>query len=318
MRDDIATFVLNHVTQHPSDITRVVAKRFGISRQAAHRHVANLVDQGALLVRGRTRGRHYALGVQLDWSRAFPMGASFQEDVVWRNDIAPVLAPLPDHVREIWAHGFTHLLNNAAAHAGGRRVTVSITNRGRSTRALVIDDGVGIFRKLQRAFGLLDERHARLELAKGRLTTDPAGHQGQGLGLVSRLFDDCQIVSGGLTLSNRPTSEVEWLTEFDDFQAGTAVVLHLATDSPRSAREVPASSVTTVPVRLAVYGDEPLISRSQARRLMARLEDVPHVELDFAEVPAVGEAFADEIFRVFRAQHPDVQITAVNLPEPRS
>nr|WP_297099047.1 DUF4325 domain-containing protein [Thermomonas sp.] len=38
--------------------------------------------------------------------------------------------------------------------------------------------------------------------------------------------------------------------------------------------------------------------------------------LDFAEVARVGQAFADEIFRVFANAHPEVELLAVNaLPE---
>jgi len=37
---------------------------------------------------------------------------------------------------------------------------------------MIGDDGIGIFRKIHDELGLLDERHAILELAKGKLTTD--------------------------------------------------------------------------------------------------------------------------------------------------
>ena len=34
--------------------------------------------------------------------------------------------------------------------------------------------------------------------------------------------------------------------------------------------------------------------------------------LDFEGVPTIGRAFADEVFRVFRRDHPDVSIVPVN------
>lgn len=43
----------------------------------------------------------------------------------------------------------------------------------------ISDNGVGIFRKIQAALKLLDERHAVLELAKGKFTTDPKNHSGE-------------------------------------------------------------------------------------------------------------------------------------------
>jgi len=56
----------------------------------------------------------------------------------------------------------------------------------------------------------------------------------------------------------------------------------------------------SVPVKLAQYGNDKLVSRSQAKRLLARVELFKVVMLDFTNVPTIGQAFADEIFRVFR------------------
>ena len=39
------------------------------------------------------------------------------------------------------------------------------------------------------------------------------------------------------------------------------------------------------------------------------------VILDFDRVPTVGQAFADEIFRVFKNSHPEIVITSVNMNE---
>jgi hypothetical protein len=52
-------------------------------------------------------------------------------------------------------------------------------------------------------------------------------------------------------------------------------------------------------VRLAKYGNDQLISRSQAKRLLARIELFKIVLFDFSGVETIGQAFADEIFRVF-------------------
>ena len=46
------------------------------------------------------------------------------------------------------------------------------------------DFGIGIFNKIQQGMNLLDERHAVLELTKGKLTTDPARHSGEGIFLL--------------------------------------------------------------------------------------------------------------------------------------
>ena len=71
-------------------------------------------------------------------------------------------------------------------------------------------------------------------------------------------------------------------------------------------------SKTVVPVNLARYGNDRLISRSQAKRVLARVELFKTVLFDFRDVDVIGRAFADEIFRVFAHEHPDIQLHAIH------
>jgi hypothetical protein len=63
---------------------------------------------------------------------------------------------------------------------------------------------------------------------------------------------------------------------------------------------------------LAQYGDEKLISRSQAKRLLARFDRFKTVVLDFTGVESIGQAFADEVFRVFGQEHPRTEFLETN------
>jgi hypothetical protein len=69
---------------------------------------------------------------------------------------------------------------------------------------------------------------------------------------------------------------------------------------------------TVVPVELAQYGDNNLVSRSQAKRLLARIEKFKVVVFDFDGVALIGQAFADEIFRVFALSHPGIILEHLN------
>jgi uncharacterized protein (DUF1330 family) len=68
-------------------------------------------------------------------------------------------------------------------------------------------------------------------------------------------------------------------------------------------------------VRLAQYGNERLVSRSQAKRLLANVDKFKIVIFDFSKVEAIGQAFADEVFRVFKKQHLEIQIFDLNTNE---
>jgi hypothetical protein len=67
-----------------------------------------------------------------------------------------------------------------------------------------------------------------------------------------------------------------------------------------------------IPVRLAQYGNDKLMSRSQAKRLLDRVDRFKTVLFDFSEVDTIGQAFADEIFRVFRNSHPTMKLHAIH------
>lgn len=70
-----------------------------------------------------------------------------------------------------------------------------------------------------------------------------------------------------------------------------------------------------MPIALGKYPGEQLVSRSQAKRVLSRVDRFSEVLLDFQGVQDIGPAFADEIFRVFRNAYPDINITAARANE---
>jgi DNA-binding transcriptional ArsR family regulator len=321
---DLRRFILDHIERHSSDVGRVAAQQFGITRQAVNRHLQRLIDEGALMSEGKTRSRVYRLAKLGEWEQFYAREPSLAEDAVWRNDIATHLEALPDNVVTIWHYGFTEIFNNAIDHSNGTMISVSIAKTAIGTEMWVYDNGVGIFRKIQTALGLEDERHAVLELAKGKLTTDPAHHSGEGIFFSSRVFDEYLIGSGTVTFSHQHADDRDWIIERPPRPEGrgTIVRMYLRNDSTRTTKEVfdrfatsdqdLAFTKTVVPVRLAQYGNDQLVSRSQAKRLLARVDRFRTVMLDFEGVATIGQAFADETFRVFPGQHPNIQLYEIN------
>jgi len=257
-------------------------------------------------------------------SKRYELTNALDEYDVWRADVRPHLVDLPADPLEIWQICFSEMLNNAIDHSGGKKVLTWLTRAQGITRILIIDDGVGIFRKIQTAFDLTDERQAVLELTKGKLTTDPSKHSGQGIYMTSRMLDNFNILSGGVWFSHKSAQEYDWIGQPDENQEGTAVFMELADNTTRTSEEVALAcssadgldlDKTMVPVSLAREGNDNLVSRSQAKRLMARLDRFRSVVLDFKGVEAIGQAFADEIFRVFTSEHPATVLIPVNANE---
>lgn len=317
--EDCRVFILGNVERYPSDIAKVVAEKFDISRQAANRHLQKLVEENVLTIEGKTKGRRYSLKAQVTFTKQYLLDKGIAEDVVWMQDIRPTLGKLSDNVMNIWDYCFTEMFNNVIDHSSGSSVIVRVSKSAVNTRIEIQDNGVGIFKKIQKQLGLSDERHAVLELAKGKFTTDPANHTGEGIFFSSRACDDYAIFSGGVYFSHEFGKKEDWILEAKGLQ-GTTVIMKLNNHTSRRLKKVfdeyatvdgYGFNKTVVPVQLAQYGDDSLVSRSQAKRVLNRVDRFKTVLFDFKGVDSIGQAFADEIFRVFATQHPGIEIVDI-------
>ena len=296
-----------------------LARELGLSRQVANGYLQGLIRDGLVEAEGSTRARVYRLKTLAEADHVHPR-EGLQEDVVWREGFAPLVMDLPENVRDIWHYGATEMINNAIDHSGASEVRVGLKRNPLFTDVSVADNGEGIFLKIQRALQLHDPREAILELAKGKLTTAPDRHTGEGIFFTCRMMDIFEIWSGNLRFSHQPRAQ-DGIAQGDSETPGTRVTMRLANDSPRTMKAVfddfadPAEFTfdkTVVPLRLAQHEGEKLVSRSQAKRVAHRFEKFKQVVLDFEGVTQIGQAFADELFRVFALEHPQVRLTPVN------
>ncbi len=318
----VRDFILRSVEDFPGSIARKAAEEFGLSRTAVNRYLRRLIDEGLLVATGKTNARRYELRNLVDIAfRLDGITASSSEDTVWRFRILPHIRDVPKNVVNICQYGFTEILNNVIDHSVSDDALISFEQNYRRISIRIIDSGVGIFEKIQKDFNLPDPRSALLELSKGKLTSDKARHTGEGIFFTSRMFDVFQIGSGNLFYTRSRADDDEWLIETGDIldpRRGTAVHMEISTDAGWTTREIFAQyegdhmrfRKTHVPIKLGNYPGEQLVSRSQAKRILTRFEEFSEVRLDFHGVEEIGQAFADEIFRVFRNAHPNITIVA--------
>lgn len=319
---EIREFILRNVTKHPGDISAITANRFDITRQAAHWHVASLVKKGLLKAEGATRSRRYSLQPTVDFATTLAV-QNLAEDKVWREHVAPLLEDLPANVFKICNYGFTEMVNNVIDHSEGTELAIAVVRTPVSIDIKVADNGIGIFNKLQKELALDDPLHSLLELSKGKLTTDPKRHSGEGIFFTSRMFDVFVIHSGNLVFAH--LEDNDFLLEIEaPYMKGTDIKMRIDPASGRNVQDVfNAFTVagefgfdkTIVPVFLSAYGEENLVSRSQAKRLLARFEVFKEIVLDFSKVDSIGQAFADEVFRVFVEAHPDISLSPIRASD---
>jgi anti-sigma regulatory factor (Ser/Thr protein kinase) len=317
--------VTRDVFEHPRDLAHFYAERLEVSRTTANSYIRQLEAGGWIERSGSATRPIFGAGKRRRMVQTYKL-KGLQEDVVWFQDFRPFF-DLKENVRNIVIHGFTEMLNNAIDHSNGDSVFVWVSQDEENVTLLIGDNGIGIFKKISDALGLPDIRLSLLELAKGKFTTDPDNHSGQGVFFTSRMFDLFEIDANGLRFSHQETLENDWLHEItgqlDD--KGTSVVMEISLNSDRLAGDIfdehshsdedIGFSKTVVPMRMAKIGDEQLVSRSQAKRLIMRFEKFKTVVLDFNGVVEIGQAFADELFRVYGKNHPEVLLVPVNETE---
>ncbi|MBK6402623.1 MAG: DUF4325 domain-containing protein [Rhodocyclaceae bacterium] len=320
--EELIRTVTQDVVEHPRDLTRHYSDRFAISRVAANRYIQKLETEGWIARSGPSTHPVFSPGFKRRVSRLYSL-QGLEEHVAWEKDFKPFFALSPN-VQNIASHGFTEILNNAIDHSAGNSVFVWANQDEENFVLIVSDDGIGIFAKIAAAFQLPDMRLALFELSKGKLTTDPSKHTGEGVFFTSRMFDSFEIGANGLQYNHRDDSPVDWIQEARGvFAEGTAVFMRMSLKCERTTSDVYQQftnapedfdfSRTVVPMKLAKFGDEQLISRSQAKRLIARFDRFRTVILDFDGVQEIGQAFADELFRVYGRSHPGVELLPSNM-----
>lgn len=312
--------LLTVVAGGDKNVAARLSEQAGISRQAASARLRVAIKNKLIEKNGAGRGITYKLTEHYSARHSFTRDG-LSEDIVWKKTLADHVADLPNNARSIWQYGFTEIVNNAVDHSDAQHITVWVKRNALYTQVWVADDGVGIFSKIQQSLHLFDPREAILELAKGKFTTDPSKHSGEGIFFSSKVFDLFDIRSGSLHFMHNDGLD-DWLIEQPENAPGTLVIMRLLNDTPRTIKEIfdkfaaPEEytfAKTIVPVRLAQHEGEKLVSRSQAKRLIFRFEKFKTVILDFSGVEEIGQAFSDDVFRVFQNAHKQTKLVPINM-----
>lgn len=313
-----------HSLRHSARLGEV-ARELGVSPS----YVRKLADAGVLPHRV-TRGGHRLFDL-VETRAAFDRRHNrtvvlelpiegLEEHTVWERLQAQ--APVRGATKEaldISRYAFTELLNNAIDHSSGTTVTVRWEASAEQIRAEIGDNGIGAFERIRRDLGLSDHRSALAEVTKGKVTTQPNRHSGEGLFFTSRAVDYFDLQANHLrwTVDNR---RGDFAMGVSSYAPGTRAAFEV---DPRTARRLEdvfkaytddqlQFSRTTVRVKLFESGSS-FVSRSEAKRLLTGLERFLEVQIDFDKVESVGQGFADEVFRVWAKQHPDVRLVPVNM-----
>jgi excisionase family DNA binding protein len=252
------------------------------------------------------------------WHRRLTL-LGLAEHEVWRRITTDLGFEAGTPAGRIMGYAFMEMLNNAIDHSGSETADISWWVRQDQWAFEIKDDGVGAYTNLLTGLRLGSEFEAVQELSKGKRTTDPARHTGEGIFFTSKAVDLFRLTSSG----------VRWTV--DNLRgdvalgsvpptAGTTVYCRLDPATGRALADVfrefthDHDFVRTRPVvKLFEIGTD-FVSRSEARRLLDGLDQgFEVVDVDFAGVTDVGQGFVDELLRVWPRTHPGKTVNPVNM-----
>jgi len=323
---------INEIAQKKGKInTKEIAEEFKVSRQYTSGMISSLVKAGKLIKIGSTRKAFYIFPEYASRHKEiFPTklvkalkNENLEEHKVLKEieDNLPFLFKLSENVRDIFTYAFLEMLNNAIEHSQSKNIIIEVKTENKTLSFCVNDFGIGVFRSVMEKKGLQSELEAVEDLLKGKTTTAPKLHSGEGIFFTSKVGDIFILDSFGnqLTIDNKIK---DVFLKKQKSKKGTKVVFKMAINSPihlgnifKKYSDVETGDYgfdkTEIKIKLYTIGGI-YISRSQARRVLVGLEKFKFITLDFDKVPMVGQGFADEIFRVFHLKYPKIKIQEIN------
>lgn len=327
--------ILEIATQKKYIKTKDIVSAFSISRQYANSLISDLVRSGKLVKVGSTRNAFYVLAEYAEANpgilpnkliKNLPNKNIEEHQVVDSIEKSfPQMDRLSENVSSIFAYAFSEMLNNAIEHSESKNIKIEVSVENNLLTFVVEDFGIGVFRNIMKQRGLSSELEAIQDLLKGKTTTMPKSHSGEGIFFTSRVGSLFVLDSYGLQLIVDNEIPDVFVKKVKGFKQGTRVTFRLDTKTKLHLNDVFKEFTniqkgdygfdrTEIRVKLYTVGGVH-ISRSQARRILHGLEKFRVIVLDFDKVSVVGQAFSDEIFRVFKRKHPGIELITENMNE---
>lgn len=322
-RRQIKHYMLEKIATGDTDVVNKTVLVFQISKNTGYRYLRELQEEG--VIAKEKSGWHL---VQETKSFRFRRLEALQvgEDRIYEKYFASYVEKFAENVQHIWEYAFMEMMNNALDHSQAEYISLDLWQDVLHTSVRIVDDGVGIFRKIQDYYHFATLEDAIGELFKGKLTTDAQNHSGEGIFFTSHMMDRFLILSDGKIftqdLFEKCIQDVEKTVGWTESRSsGTCVYMELSNFTDKTAKEIFDRFVdvemgftkTSIPLKNIFDGS--LVSRSQAKRLCRRFENFAEVELDFSGVSAMGQGFAHEVFVVYQKKHPETSLLPIHMSE---
>lgn len=329
---DIENLILKKLEEKDKISVSDIVKITGFTRAYINRFFQTLRNEGKIILIGKARRSIYVKAAKDSLLKAKRAILTFNkklknfnlsEDAVLEQikRESGIFIDLPENIIRILDYGFTEMLNNAIEHSLSKIIEIKVKRTNDLVNFIIVDFGIGIFNNIRQKKDLKNELEAIQDLLKGKQTTMPSEHSGEGIFFTSKIADAFIIESSNKKLIFNNLVDDIFIQDIKSIK-GTKIIFTIAVESAKEiskifheyAGESYEFSKTKVNVKLYKMGDI-YISRSQARRIVSGLDKFKTVILDFNRIKAIGQSFADEIFSVWQNNHPQIEIIAQNTNE---
>jgi len=293
----------------------------GVTRQAAHYHLRRLSDEGVLAPEGSRRSSRYRL--RADRVASYPLHGQMEHEV-WAAEkkALGVLDPdlLSGPILGVLNFTFTEMVNNAIDHSLGTSLSIRWILAASTVTFEVEDNGVGAFEALRESRGFTSNFQSIGELSKGKQTSAPDRHSGLGIFLTSKLTSLFTLIANEYSWKVDAEADDYAIGALPHYKQGTLVrcvvprdVTVTLQDVMRQVSDPVTHRLNRTSLKVELFSEGMFISRTEAKLLSARLEGFEKVELDFTNVDEIGQGFADELFRVWKRDHEEIELIPINL-----
>jgi anti-sigma regulatory factor (Ser/Thr protein kinase) len=321
-QEKVKNYILRLIKNQRKDYVSSTVEAFNISKSSVYNYVKQMESDGLIEKKGniyviRTNVYHYS----------FKNDGTLGEDRIFTQFISPHIQ-FKKNVNSIWNYAFTEMMNNAIEHSESENISVTIYQNCVETKILIIDDGIGIFKNIQRFMKKSKNEDISLQecvslLFAGKFTTAKEYHTGEGIFFTSHIMDEFIIYSDDniFTRNNFKSAQLsdDNLHSLMNMEKGTIVSMTINNNSKKILSEVfntfaPVDEgfiKTTIPVAHMFSGGNP-VSRSEARRLLECIVLFNDIDLDFSGVEEIGQGFTHELFVLGKQKYPHIKLRTIN------
>jgi len=329
MNFDIKKLILKKLSKKDKIKVADIVKATGFSRAYINRFFKELKKEGKIALIGKANKAHYIFAEKeaikktkekILKTKRILKNKNLSEDIILNEvkENTGIFLNIRKNVIAILDYAFTEMLNNAIVHSRSGKIIVVMEQNKDNVNFEIIDFGIGIFNNIMKKRKQKNELEAIQSLLKGKQTTLPKEHSGEGIFFTSKVADKLVIQSSIKKLIFDNLINDIFIKDVKATK-GTKIKFLISKNVNRNIIKIfkefsdKALGFDKTKVKIDLYkANKVFVSRSQAKRVLIGLEKFKIIILDFENVKTVGQGFADEVFRVWQNRHPNIKIKYQN------